>query len=182
VLALVALILTSRKSERADRGVAAVLGLLWVWMGAVYHLGFFRAINPAAIGFGVAFIVQGVLFYWVGIVRGRLRFDRGPSWESFSGSALLLIYSLFVYPTWLRLAGHEAMASPTFGAPCPTTIFTLGVLFLARKTFPRYLLVIPLLWAGIGSFAAFRLGVPQDYGLLAAGLLGLLLLRRRQGV
>lgn len=32
-------------------------------------------------------------------------------------------------------------------------------------------------WAAIGSTAAFDLGVPQDLGLLAAGLLALLLLR-----
>jgi hypothetical protein len=37
-------------------------------------------------------------------------------------------------------------------------------------------LVIPLLWALVGSTAAFTLGVVEDYGLLVAGLLGFLLL------
>jgi len=173
-LALVALVLTARGSRTADRGVAAILAFLWLWMGVVYHLGFFRAINPAAIVFGAVFVVEGLLFLWAGVVQNRLGFGRRSSWDLLA-AAVLLLYALFVYPTWLRLAGHDVMASPTFGAPCPTTIFTFGVLFAVRRSFPKYLLFIPLLWAAIGSFAAFRLGVPQDYGLLAAGLLGLFL-------
>ncbi len=30
-------------------------------MGGVYHLGFFRPIDPAAIGFGALFVLEGVL-------------------------------------------------------------------------------------------------------------------------
>lgn len=176
VLAVVALVLTRLGSRRANRGVAAILAFLWLWMGVVYHLAFFRAINPAAIGFGAIFIVEGLLFFWTGVTRSRLRFGRGPSWN-FLAAGVLLLYALVAYPAWLRLAGHDVMASPTFGAPCPTTIFTLGILFVADRSFPKSLLIIPILWAAIGSFAAVRLDVPQDYGLLAAGLLGLLLFR-----
>ncbi len=42
------------------------LAFLWLWMGAVYHLRFFLSINPAARLFGIAFIVQGLLFlFWL---------------------------------------------------------------------------------------------------------------------
>ena len=40
------------RSERYSRIVAAILAVLWVWTGAVYHLTFFVTINPAAVGFG----------------------------------------------------------------------------------------------------------------------------------
>lgn len=37
-------------------------------------------------------------------------------------------------------------------------------------------LVVPLLWAAVGSTAAFTLGVYQDLGLLVAGLVALVML------
>ena len=90
-------------------------------------------------------------------------------------SVALISYALMVYPLLGVLFGHVYPAAPTFGAPCPTTIFTFGVLFLLREPFPRYVLVIPILWAGIGGSAAFSLGVAEDYGLIVAGLAGLAL-------
>jgi hypothetical protein len=57
----------------------------------------------------------------------------------------------------------------------------LGLLFWARRPFPRDLLAIPLAWSAIGGTAALALGVPQDLGLLAAGSLALTLLRRGRG-
>ena len=35
---------------------------------------------------------------------------------------------------------------------------------------PRSVFVVPLLWAVVGSTAAFQLGVLQDLGLLVAGV------------
>ena len=35
-----------------------MLACFWAWMGIVYHLMYFSAINGAALGFGVLFIVQ----------------------------------------------------------------------------------------------------------------------------
>jgi hypothetical protein len=56
-----------------------------------------------------------------------------------------------------------------FGVPCPTTIFTAGILMLAR---PRIwpLSVIPVLWSAIGGSAAFLFGVAADLVLPIAGL------------
>jgi hypothetical protein len=70
------------------------------------------------------------------------------------------------------MLGREFPEMPTFGLPCPTTIFTLGMLAFLAAPFPRYVFVIPITWALIGSQAAFRLGVYEDFGLLVAGLAG----------
>jgi hypothetical protein len=76
-----------------------------------------------------------------------------------------------VYPL-IGLADHGYPAMPMFGiTPCPVTLFTFGVMLVARGPLPRRLLVIPLLWALIGGSAAFLLGVPQDWPLLIGGLL-----------
>lgn len=67
-------------------------------------------------------------------------------------------------------AGHQYPRTPIFGvAPCPTTIFTFGIL-LAAERLHWYLYLIPLLWAFIGTSAAFVLGVREDFGLAAAAI------------
>jgi hypothetical protein len=64
-------------------------------------------------------------------------------------------------------------------APCPTTIFTFGLLLWANKPVPVYILVIPLIWSIIGTMAAVSLQVPQDYGLGIAGIVGTVLVIMR---
>jgi len=69
--------------------------------------------------------------------------------------------------------GHRYPRVPTFGLPCPTTIFTLGILLLASFPFPKSVFIVPFLWSVVGTSAAFQLGVLQDLSLLVSGLLGL---------
>lgn len=100
-------------------------------------------------------------------VRQRARWSRGR-WLG-----LLIAFALVIYPAIGKLVGHDYPASPTFGLPCPTTIFTVGVLLLTKATTPRWVYVAPVLWSMIGSAAAFLLGVYQDLGLLVAGFVAL---------
>ena len=72
------------------------------------------------------------------------------------------------------MATHPYPETPLFGvAPCPTTIFTLGLLLLASHPRPMLLAAVPILWAAIGGSAAVLINVPQDWGLLVAGLIWL---------
>jgi hypothetical protein len=92
---------------------------------------------------------------------------------------LLIAYALIGYPLIGASLGHRYPAAPTFGLPCPTTIFTLGVLVMGRPV-PRHLLLVPVAWAIVGGFAACRLGVAEDSGLpIAAALVTVVLLARR---
>jgi hypothetical protein len=178
--ALAAVVLALRGGPRAGRIVSAILAMLWLWMGVVYHLLFFRTINPAALAFGVLCIGQSVLFAWLGVQRGQVRFR--PRWDAAGvvGGALLL-YALVIYPALGYALGHRYPDAPTFGLPCPTTIFTFGLLLWTRPVAPRSLLVFPVLWAIIGTSAAVQLGVREDFGLpVAAALAIALLLRRRE--
>jgi hypothetical protein len=158
-----------RPRRRSNSFIAASLALLWTWMGAVYHLGFSRSVNPAATAFAILSFAGAAVFVWQGVVRSTLRFDwrgDGRSWTA----ATVLAYALLVYPAIGLALGHEYWRSPTFGAPCPTTIFTFGVLLLVRPL-PLPSLIVPTLWAAVGSQAALSLGVPQDLGLPAAAAL-----------
>lgn len=93
------------------------------------------------------------------------------------GLALAAI-ALVVYPLWSWYAGHGFPFLPTFGLPCPTTIYTIGLLAFLVRPYPRSPFVVPLLWCLVGAQAAFLLGVPQDMGLIAAGVVGVVLLLR----
>lgn len=172
LLAAFVIVLIVRGRPGNGRWIGATLSLLWAWMAVAYHFVFFADINPAARGFGAAFLGAALLFAWQGALRGRYAFAARADFRGWLGGSLIL-FALLVYPALGWLFGHRYPAVPSFGLPCPTTIFTIGVLMFVRGELPRLLLLIPLLWAAVGSTAAFALGVHQDLGLLVAGVLAL---------
>lgn len=168
-MAFATIVLSIKRFPQSDRIVSTILGLLWLWIGLVYHWAFFTAVNPAAFVFGILCVAQGGLFFWMA-ARAAMQYRVATHWRGSIGSVFVL-YGLLIYPALGYVLGHVFPASPTFGAPCPTTIFTFGILLWARDV-PRYLLIIPALWSLIGSSAAFSLGIREDFGLLVAGLVG----------
>lgn len=156
-----------------DRIISAILALLWVWMAVMYHAVYFTGINPAAWGFAAVFLLQSGLLAWFGVIKQRLRFTPAMTLNCVFGG-LLLFFALLIYPALSYLLGHAWPAMPTFGLPCPTTIYTLGLLLMLKPPLPKSVFVIPLLWTAVGSTAAFQLGVHQDLGLLVAGILGII--------
>lgn len=166
-IAATALALRPPRGRWSDRTIGLVLAGLWLWMGVVYHWRFFRPVNPAATLFGAAFVVEALLLAWVTVLRPRLSFRAPRSLRG--GLALaLLVYAFAVYPAIGWALGHRYPATPTFGLPCPTTIVTLGLLLWTVDRPPWTVMVIPWIWAVIGSTAAFQLGVWEDLGLVVA--------------
>ena len=162
------------------RIVLFLLAGLWIWNGLVYHIGYFSAINPVARFFGAFFVLQGLLLVWAG-ARSHSNFAALKGWRGGVGLAMMM-YAVAIYPILGWLSGHGYPFTPVLGAaPCPTTIFTLGLLLMAEPPVPRQLFVIPLLWAVVGTSAAFGLGMREDIGLGIAALtmLGILVLSPR---
>jgi hypothetical protein len=178
LLGLACLALLLRPGPVAGRFILIVLSAMWAWTGVGYHGVFFAVINPAAYGFAVLFVLQGVLLAALALRRPpRFRFCRDVS--GWTGLALT-IYALALYPLIGALAGQTYPAAPMFGvAPCPVVLFTLGLLLLAEPRPPRVSIAAPALWALIGGSAAFLLGVVQDWPLLIAGLAAAALLAWR---
>ncbi|HEY9450103.1 MAG TPA: DUF6064 family protein [Gemmatimonadaceae bacterium] len=169
-LALAAIVLAFRGSSRGSRVIAGILAVLWLWMGIVYHLTFFAKINPAALLFAAAFVLQAGLVAWMGVWHSQLTF-RAPSGVRGLLGGVILTYALVAYPLLGQALGHRYPYAPTFGLPCPTTLFTLGLLLWAVPRAPRLVLVIPILWALIGTSAAAVLSVWEDVGLAAVAIL-----------
>jgi hypothetical protein len=161
--------LAFRRAKNVDRPVMLILSLFWLWMGVVYHIGFFAAINQAAYGFGLLFIIQGILLFYGG-VNTSYHFIFRTDMFGFAGG-LLILYSLIIYPLVGHVFGHRYPFSPTFGLPCPTTLFTIGILLLSQYRLSWIIVIIPVLWSAIGFIAAFTLGIFEDSMLALAGLL-----------
>lgn len=155
--------------SQGSRAVSGVLALFWIWMGFVYHWGFFRSINPAASIFAVAFIAEGVLIAWLGVLRSQIIFEPRVNTASVVG-IVLIAYAILGYPAIGYLLGHRYPSAPTFGVPCPTAIFTFGMLLLCRPPRSRALLIIPVAWAVLGGVAAIQLGMLEDFGLVIAAI------------
>ena len=176
-LAVAAVVLVTWPRSWSGVGVSAILALLWGWMGLAYHLAFFTAISPPAYAFAAVFVAGALVFLWQGVVRRRLEFK----WQAGARNVtalLLAVYALVVYPAWSHFAGRSYPDTPTFGLPCPTTIFTMGLLACLVKPYRRSVFVVPVLWSLVGVQAAFLLSVPQDLGLAIVAVVGLVLTAR----
>lgn len=176
-LGVVAVLLVFPRKAWADRSIAAILASFWLLTGIGYHWSYFADINPAAYLFGGLFVIAALIFLVEGTVRNRIRFEFSPDRCGWSAAALVA-YALVIYPAAGLFALHPYPETPLFGvAPCPTTIFTLGLLLIAKHPRPALLGAVPVLWAATGGMAAVVLHIPQDWGLLVAGALWLVLTR-----
>ncbi len=150
-----------------DRWISALLAGHWAWSALAYHAAYFTRINPAAWLFAALFLGQAVLFFRVGVVQRRLSFAPwGNAWAPPAWG--LIAYSL-AYPAINAIDHLSLLRIPTFGVPCPTTIFTAGVLMLATPRSWR-LSTVPVIWSAIGGSAALLLGVHADVALPMAGM------------
>ena len=180
-IGLVMAVALLRPSRSSDLTLGSGLALMWVWTGVAYHGLFFSSINRAALVFAALFVLQGLLFAQAGLQRRDLQFAPARGLAGIAGWTLV-IYAALLYPVLGIVSGHRYPALPMFGiTPCPVTLFTLGVLLLARPPVPRRLLVIPILWTLVGGSAAFLLTVVQDWPLLlGAAVPAYLWLRERR--
>jgi uncharacterized protein DUF6064 len=162
---IVALRLSARRPH--DRWISALLVWHWAWSALAYHVAFFTRVNPAAWLFAVLFLGQAFLFFRVGVVQRRLSFAPwGQAWAPLAWG--LIAYSL-AYPLINAIDHLSLLRIPTFGLPCPTTIFTAGALMLATRR-SWSLSIVPVIWSAIGGSAAFLLEVHADMALLIAGI------------
>ena len=167
-LAIIAIVLTILLYRNAHATIGMILTFLWLWMGLVYHILFFTSINPAAYLFGALFILQGFLFFWFIVFKKKISFKWQWKAPGITG-VILILFALLIYPLIGRTQGHLYPSSPTFGLPCPTTIFTFGLLLFSTKKLPLVIFIIPLLWSIIGFTASFTMGIKEDIGLIISG-------------
>ncbi len=149
VLGLIALIAVLASFRKANVVVLTVLSFLWLWTGSVFCLMYWTALSKPAYLFGLMFIAQGILFFPM-IAQTKVAFRFLPGSRSLLG-LVLIAYAMVGYPIVGNLVNHIFPRSLPFGVvPCPTTIFTIGMLLLADKPFPRHFAIIPIVWSVFG--------------------------------
>lgn len=175
LLGLAAVLVVIAGVRGSSRIVCGILAAFWLWLGAAFLFGAMRTIDagPGPMVFGTAFLLQSALWVTAGVLRSDVRFERRLTSASVLGWAMIA-YALVLYPLLGLLAGHVYPRQPMFGvAPCPTVIFTFGLLLLTATRVPKYLLLIPFAWAVTSGLSApLNFGIYEDIGLVAAGLIG----------
>ncbi len=181
-MALAAVRLVIWPLQNSGRIIAAILAFLWIWTGAVYHLNFFALINFWDLGFGVLFLLQGLLFLWSGVIRNRLDpAQKAPKAVSRAG-LIALAAALVVYPLLAVGFGRGLAEIAWVGtSPTPTLLLTLGLLALTGGGRLWGLSIIPLFCCLTGSLFATLLPLPQDWILLpvAVGIAGVFVIRSK---
>lgn len=164
---------------RSKKLTGGFLSLLWLWTGVIYHILFFSSINKAALAFGGLFILQGVFIAFETFVRKNLDFEFKKDLRGYTGY-FFIFFGLILYPAVSYLLEGSFSTTITPGLPCPSTILTFGFFLVASRSFPKYLLIIPTIWAIIGTGAAINFGIYQDYVMLLAAIVAnFMLLTRR---
>jgi hypothetical protein len=179
LLGFIVLMLVHRKKPSNGSLIGGFLGLLWIWIGAVYHLTFFTAINKPAFVFGAIFILQGVLLLINAFSKSAIQFSNKPDFKSYIGE-FFIVFGLIIYPVISYFVEDSFVRIISLGLPCPSTIFTFGFLMLATNKVPKHLLIIPFLWSLVGLSAAINFGVVQDYMLIISAIVaGIYLFRKK---
>jgi len=161
------------RGRATARPVLLLLAIHWLWSGVAFHAWFFTRINPRADLFALMFVAQGLLFARAA-GQNRVHLDWDASLRQLTGLAFVGL--ALAYPLLVMLTGYRVPAAPAFGVPCPTALFTVGVLLCSTTIVPRILLFIPLAWSLVGGSAAITMGVTPDLLLLAGALVLLPLL------
>jgi len=169
------------KETYKNKIIGISLGFLWIWIGVVYHLIFFAKINETASVFGGIFILQGILIVINTFINDKLTFTFESKLKDYIGYFFIL-FGLIIYPFIGYYTEGSISRTISLGLPCPSTIFTLGFFLLTNDKFPKYLLIIPTLWAILGMSAAIQFGVYQDFMLIFAALIANICLIKKKDI
>ena len=171
IAALAAYRANVHRSWRWAQLVFVLLAALWLWTGIAYHKEFFARLTPAGNVFGSLCIAEAgllLLCAWQSVQ------DVQPASKSrVAIGTLLIAYALLGYPLIGLALGHRYPAMPSFGTPCPTTIFTFGVFCLLPRYVPRFAVAFPVAWSILGISAATFFGVREDLALPVAAIAAL---------
>jgi hypothetical protein len=170
LLGIAAVFLAVRNISLSRRAIPAVLATFWLWVALFFWL-------PSGMGgyapgyiFTVIFLIQGFLlltYTW------KPQLSLGLCKDVFSLAGIVFIlYALIGYPFVSALAGQIYPRISPFGlTPGPVVTFTFGLLLLVERKVPRVLLVIPFFYT-LSGFLWVSIGIWEDIGMIAGGLLG----------
>ena len=177
-LGVLSVCIAVRTFNGSSKIVSLVLSFFWLWNGAVFGIFYWGPEYAPAYLFSALLVVQGIFFLVSGVFRSDLTFKCKSDGYSISG-LVFIVYALAGYQFFGYFLGHRyPVFFPPGLVPCPTNIFTIGILLLTDKKLPRHLMVIPVLWS-LSGFMPVAKGILEDIGMIATGVLGAVLILAR---
>ncbi len=171
ILGITALFFAIKETKYSSRIISAILSFFWLWVGIVFSLMFVSKIWKLNIVTGIMFIIQAILFLILGVFKPNIPFRFRPDVYGVIG-IIFIAYAIIGYPIIEYLIGRSYSQFLYIGIfPCPTIVFTFGLLLWMAKKLPKYILIIPFI-ISIEGILAIPLGVYEDIGMVIAGLLG----------
>lgn len=124
----------------------------------------FLPINYMARYYAIGFVVQALLIFYVGVVRGQL-FVVAPRGYSRTVGLGLVGYGFIFKLIVDSLISNNWIRSDFFGeAPDPTVIVLIGILILSKEALGQrwnmILLALPILWCVISGLTLMGLDLP----------------------
>jgi hypothetical protein len=169
--AIFALALSQRPAWHG-RAIAALLATAWLFVAWAWLLQHYDGINFAGRWFALAFALQALLLFAVGVFRDGLALAPRRHPAGALGMAIFA-FALLIQPLIGPLVGREWASAELFGlAPDPTAVGTLGILVAAERM-RWWLLVIPLLWCAITGLTLWTMDAPDALVTPLAGLIAL---------
>jgi hypothetical protein len=168
ILGIAVIVLAMKRTRFSNRAISSILSLYWLWIGIVFCMLYWAKTFNLALMFGIVLIIQGLLFLYTSI-RNDISFSYTGKFQSIIG-IVLIFYAMIGYQLIGLFIGHTYPGLFAFGlVPCPTMIFTLGILLWTDKKIPKYILIIPALFSLVGIEAVLK-GIYEDIGLFVLGL------------
>jgi hypothetical protein len=161
------------KKSYKNKIIGSLLGFFWIWTGLIYHIALFTNISHLAYAFGGVFILQGFFIINETFNDNKLIYALKLKNRHILGY-VLIAYSLIFYPLVSYFIQGSASNIESLGLPCPTTIFTFGFFMLTSVRFPRYLLIIPSVWALIGLITAINFRIYEDFIIILVAFLAVM--------
>jgi len=167
------LYLSWRQPPYSNKIVSTLLVISWLWVAWAFHWQRFATIHWVANYFAIAFVLQGIILAWVGLVKNSLILKKNLDNPFYVGVGLIG-YAVLVQPFIMFIAGHNWQQGEIFGiTPDPTVVATVGLLYIINTRKYWWLMVIPLLYCIISAATLWVLKSPNAVGMMIAGLLAL---------
>lgn len=174
ILGIAVLVLAIKRTRFSNQAISLTLSIYWLWIGIVFCMLYWAKTINLALMFGIILIIQGLLFLYASIKK-NISFSFTGNFIPVIG-IVLIFYAMIGYQLIGLFIGHTYPNLFAFGlVPCPTMIFTLGLLLWTDKKIPIYILIIPALFSLVGIEAAVK-GIYEDIGLFVLGLLAVILI------
>ena len=176
-LILIILFVSLKPAKYSSIIILAVLSFFWLFNGIVFCFIYWAPSHIFGYIFGIFCTVQGLLFLY-SLIRSDIKIVP-PNKTYLLIGMLFFLYSMIGYQLFGYYLDHiYPKFFPVGLVPCPTTIFTLGLLIIINTKIPIKYIAIPLIISLGGLLAAYN-GIYEDIGLIILGVWGTILIIKR---